>query len=477
MTNPAVADEDLWRRLGPGRLLPTLIVVTTPHPERPVRQPLMPPSATRPTAALARRAAAALATLACLTGRAVAQAVGPAAPASSAGMPNGATAAPVAPAPAVEKVALSPGRVYPITLAAPVSRVAVADTAVADVMVVSDRDVVFTGRRAGETDVLLWSGGQRRLYRVAVHPPSDRPQVVLAVKFAEIRRDALRNIGVSYRYDRVRGTDASRAGSDLYNTTPVNGGATSTTLPRSLGYLSVLTDLGTRDFLALIDAEEQRGAARILAEPTLMAGNRDSAAFLAGGEFPVPAAVTSSAGGQPFITVVFKEFGVRLAFTPELLSDSLVKLRVRPEVSSLDYANAVVLSGIRIPALRTRRLESTVDVPQNQSLVISGLLNDERQRVRTGIPGLVNLPILGALFSSTRWQNSETELVIIVTPTVVDPNRPRVQDALRLKPEPGLPARDVVEPRLANPAAVPPAVPISAAPSARPVASPRPPQP
>jgi pilus assembly protein CpaC len=87
-----------------------------------------------------------------------------------------------------------------------------------------------------------------------------------------------------------------------------------------------------------------------------------------------------------------------------------VKLRVRPEVSSLDYANAVVLSGVRIPALRSRRLESTGDVPTDRSLVISGLLSDERQRVRTGVPGLMAVPVLGALFSSTRWQKSETEL-------------------------------------------------------------------
>ncbi len=413
---------------------------------------MLTPATRRPRAPGALRLAAAALAAALPAGRAAAQA--PAAPA-----PRPAPAA--APAPAVERLTLSPGRAHAMAAGAAVTRVIVADTAVADVMVVSDRDLVFTGRRAGETDVLLWSGGRRRQLRVTVASPSDRPQVVLAVKFAEVRRDALRNIGVSYRYDR-RAEGRNRAGSDMLQTFPNYDPQTGREIfPRSAGYFSVLTDLGTRDFLALIDAEEQRGNARILAEPTLMAGNRDSASFLAGGEFPVPAGVTAAAGGQPFITIVFKEFGVRLAFVPELLSDSLVKLHVRPEVSSLDYGNAVTLSGVRIPALRTRRLQSTVDVPQNQSLVISGLLNDERQRVRTGIPGLMQLPVLGALFSSTRWQNNETELLVIVTPTVVDPARPRPQDAVRLRPEPGLPAREVVEPRLADPAAVPPPAPVS----------------
>jgi Flp pilus assembly secretin CpaC len=414
----------------------------------------MPSPATRSAARRAAAALAALAALAAPAGRAAAQTPAPDARAA---------------APAAERVELSPGRVHPMTFGGAVTRVAVADTAVADVMVVSDRDVVFTGRRSGETDVLLWAGGQRRLYRVAVAPAADRPQVVLAVKFAEVRRDALRNIGVSYRYNQDPVTRNSEVGSDLLSTVPNLDPQTGRELlPRSLGYFSVLTDLGTRNFRALIDAEEQRGNARVLAEPTLMAGNRDSASFLAGGEIPVPAAVASTANGAPLITVVFKEFGVRLAFTPELLPDSLVKLRVRPEVSSLDYANAVVLSGVRIPALRARRLESTIDVPNNQSLVISGLLNDERQQVRTGIPGLMNLPVLGNLFSSTRWQKAETELLVIVTPTIVHPARPRAQDALRLRPEPDLPARTIVEPRLAAPPARP------AAPGAAPTTAPRP---
>jgi pilus assembly protein CpaC len=383
-----------------------------------------------------------------LAGRAAAQPAAPAAARADA-------------APAIEHVALAPGRVQPMAFAAPVTRVAVADTSIADAMVVSDRDVVFSGRRLGETDVLVWTGGQRRQYRLAVNSPADRPQVVLAVKIAEVRRDLLRSIGVSFRSQRPTSQNLVRGGTGTFNTdNAVNPTTGQVILPTASGFATLFTDLGTRDLLAVLDAEEQRGNARTLAEPTLMAGNRDSASFLAGGEFPIPAAVTAGPNGQPFITIVFREFGVRLSFTPEVLGDTIVKLAVRPEVSSLDNANGVVLSGIRVPALRTRRLSSTVDVPRDQSLVISGLLSDERERVRTGVPGLASLPVIGALFSSTRWQRSETELLVVVTPTVVTPGRARPQDVLPLLPDPRLPAREALEPRLpgsqgARPAPVP----------------------
>ncbi len=364
----------------------------------------------------------------------------------------------------VERVLVSPGRSRPLTLSAPVTRVTVADTTIADALVVSDRDLVFTGRKYGESDVLVWSGGRRLHYRAVVAPAADRQQVMLAVKIAEVRRDLLKTIGLSIRARRVTGSDAT--GANIGGLDPAGtGGYLPQGIPNTPGFLpsaiagvasgfgTLVTDFGARGVLAMLDLEEQRGNAHTLAEPTLMAANRDSASFLAGGEFPVPAAVTNTGNGVPLISVVFKEFGVRLSFTPEVLNDTLVKLHVKPEVSNLDYANAVTLSGIKIPALRTRRLESTVDVPRDQSVIISGLMDDERQKVRTGIPGLIDVPILGKLFSSTRWQRNETELVIVVTPVVIDPARPRAQDVLRFKPDSTVPARSVLEPRLDTPSA------------------------
>jgi pilus assembly protein CpaC len=279
--------------------------------------------------------------------------------------------------------------------------------------------------------------------RVVVGTPADRPQIILGVKLAEVRRDRLTQAGLSGLF---RGTD-TRAGTGLFRSDNPFSDDGSITIPSDARFLTVLTDFGTKDLLAFIEAEASSGRARVLAEPNLMAANRDSATFLAGGEFPVPIAQPGP-GGVIQIVIQFREFGVRLNFQPEVLNDSLVKLRVRPEVSSLDYTNAVTLSGFRIPALRTRRVESTVDVRRDRSLIISGLFNEEREQVRTGIPLLMDIPILGALFSSNRWQRNESELVVIVTPVVIDPNRPRAQDTPPVLPPPPLPAREALEPRL-----------------------------
>ena len=152
------------------------------------------------------------------------------------------------------------------------------------------------------------------------------------------------------------------------------------TLPCATRFLTVLTDFGTDDLLAFLDAQEQSGNAHLLAEPTIITANRELGTFLAGGEIPIPV-VQSSGGGAggntAGISVVYKEYGVRLRFTPEIVSDSLIKLAVMPEVSSLDFVNAVLLQGFRIPALLTRRMEATVDVRRNTSLVLSGLFNQQ----------------------------------------------------------------------------------------------------
>jgi pilus assembly protein CpaC len=221
-------------------------------------------------------------------------------------------------------------------------------------------------------------------------------------------------------------------------------------IPNPARFATVLTDFGTKNFLAFVEAQEARGNARVLAEPNLMAGNRDTATFLSGGEFPVPIA-QPGAGGVVTVTVQFREFGIRLAFMPEIVSDSLIKLTVRPEVSSLDFTNAVIISGFRIPALRTRRISTTVDVKRDQSLILSGLFSDDREQVRTGIPFLMDIPILGALFGVSSWTSSQTELMILVTPTLVNPNAPPPHSVLRIVPDTTLPARDAIEKRLPPP--------------------------
>lgn len=348
----------------------------------------------------------------------------------------------------IETVSIGVGRSFPIDLSAAITQVTVANPEVADVVVLTERSVVINAKMAGETDVLLTGAGfGRRHLRVSVFSAVERRQIALGVKFAEVRRDFVTEFGVSARGSNRTGDGTQTAGTgvlgpDIANAPPVGNSLTSR-------FLSGLATWNTRDIAAYLSAQEQRGLARSLAEPTLLAGNRDSASFLAGGEIPIPLA-QPGAGGQITITIVYRPFGIKLKFYGEVLSDSLIKLSVEPEVSTLDYANALLLSGFRVPALRVRRIGTTVDVRPGQSLILSGLFNEERENVRTGVPGLMNIPILGTLFSSSRWQRAESELLIIVTPELFDPNAPRSRDVVPLVPQDStkLPAQEAIQKRL-----------------------------
>lgn len=355
-----------------------------------------------------------------------------------------------APADSIHRIGLSVGRSLPITTTNPVLKVAVANPDIATVVVVSERDILISGKALGETDVVLWVTDCPRVhYRVSVRTPDDRRLVLLSVRLAEVRRDMLRQVGVSGLHTNKAGN--TRVGTGAFKTADGRDGEGSPQLPTDTRFLSILSDFGTKQFLALLEAEEQNGRARLLAEPNLLAADRDSASFLAGGELPVP--VVQGGGlvagaAVPAVTIQYREFGVRLRFAPNIVSDSVITLYVRPEVSSLDYSNAITLSGFRIPALRSRRVESSVDIRRDQSVILSGLFSDERERVRTGVPLLMNLPILGALFSSTRWQSSETELLVIVTPTIVDPAHLGDELTLPLLRNQRTPAIEVLRKRL-----------------------------
>jgi Flp pilus assembly secretin CpaC len=341
---------------------------------------------------------------------------------------------------------LMAGRSLPISGSDNISQITVANPEIADVIVINPLDVVLNALAPGVTDVILWSQqGQRRHFRLTVRPSAERRQVLLSVKFAEVRKDALRSIGTSLRATSSSG--ATRAGTEQFRTDAPIAADGSVTIDAAR-YLTVLSTFGSKELLGLLDAEERRGNARFLAEPNLMAASGEEASFLAGGEVPIPIVQGGSAGQQAIVTVEFREFGVRLNFKADVLTDSLLKLTVKPEVSSLDYSNAVTISGFQVPALRTRRVESTIDVLSDRSLIISGLFSEERERVKTGIPFLSSIPILGDLLSSQRWLENESELIVVVTPIVVDPNNPRAADLLRFQPDSTLPARQVLEKRL-----------------------------
>lgn len=336
------------------------------------------------------------------------------------------------------------GRSFPIRADTTVTRVSIVNPGVADVVVVSDREVVINSIASGETDAIIWlANGTRTHYRIAVHAPADRKQISINIHFAEVRRDALREIGVSGLWRDQR----TRAGTGIFRSDAAFDEEGRIRLPTNTGFGTFLSDLGTNNLLAFLDAQEQRGNARLLAQPNLMAGNKDSASFLAGGELPIPVVQAGAGGGAGGITLQYKEFGIRLKFVGEIISDSLIKLQISPEVSSLDFANAVTLQGFRVPAFRTRRIVSTLDVKRNQSLIISGMFTGEEENVRTGLPLLMNIPILGQLFSSTRWQRNQSELIVVVTPEVIDPLNPRPRDTLRFPADTTRPATDALRPR------------------------------
>ena len=348
------------------------------------------------------------------------------------------------------RISLPVGRSLPITTQNAITRVSVAAPEIADAVVVGERDVVINGKANGETDLILWITNEpRRHYRISVRSPSDRQAVLLAVRVAEVRKDALTELGVNALYRNNGGN--TRAGTGIFNTdNNIDKVTGEITIPGTARFATVLSDFGTKNFLAFIDAEATKGRAKLLAEPNLLAGNRDTASFLEGGEFPVPIA-QPGANGTVTLTIQFREFGIRLNFIPEIVSDSLIKLSVRPEVSSLDFANGVNISGFRIPALRTRRASTTVDVKRDQSLIISGLFSEDRQRTRTGIPILMDIPVIGALFGTSSWQSTEQELLILVTPTIVNPNAPPSRSILNIVPDTTLPARDAIDKRLPPP--------------------------
>ena len=347
---------------------------------------------------------------------------------------------------AIKNVDLPLGRSFPITTSSTITQASVANPDVADVVVIGTRDVVINGHGPGVTDVILWqTDAPLQHYRISVHSAADEKQIVLAVKFAEVRRDFLRSLGLSGLYRDKN----NRVGTGRFNTDNVFDANGNILLPATnVAFGTVLTDFGTSTLLGLLEADEQTGDARILAEPSVMTTNKDSASFLEGGEIPIPVVQNTGTSGIPTITIVWREFGIRLNFAAEVVSDSLVRLHIRPEVSSLDFTNAIDISGFKIPALRTRHVETTVEVRRDQSLIISGLLDDERTKTKDGLPFLKDIPVLGALFSSTSWQRDQTELLVVVTPVVTDPMHPRPQDLMHFAPDTVLPARGAIQPRL-----------------------------
>jgi pilus assembly protein CpaC len=232
-------------------------------------------------------------------------------------------------------------------------------------------------------------------------------QVQLKVRFAEMSRNLSKELGAQL------GVAGSSLDGTFQGSTGAVGGAAGT-LQLTLGSDSV-------GFNVLLQALEEKGVVRTLSEPNLTALSGQTASFLAGGEFPIP-----QIDAEGNVGVAFKPFGVNLDFTPTVVDDDIINLQLSSEVSSVDFDNAVVVNGGRVPGTSSRRASTTVELRDGQSFAIAGILEDDFQNSINQVPFLADLPVLGALFRSSRYQREQTELVIVVTAHLVSPTSGRL---------------------------------------------------
>lgn len=406
-----------------------------------------------------------------------------------------------APDAAFERIVLTANRSTVLAVPFDVTRIAVTNPDVADATVVTPREVLIDGKTTGTTSLIVWGATSRVQYDVAVDPgvatleqhfrtlfpgeniavsvsseavilagevsangivlrageialgaypksqlinmltlPGGTPsqQVMLQVRFAEVNRRAVTELGASFFSSRrisSRTTTQQFAAPDFDDSVP--GGLVFS------DFLNLfLFDRG-EGLGVLIKALQQDGHLQSLAEPNLIAYNGQEASFLAGGEFPVP--IVQGATGA--VSVQFKEFGIRLTFKPTIAGDT-IRLRVRPEVSSLDFANGITLQGFRIPALTTRYVETDVELRDGQTFAVAGLLNNLTQSDAAAIPWLSKIPIVGKFFTSKADRGEQTELMVLITPRLVRPLDPDEVPALPTDPTRFIPPTGDAPPEL-----------------------------
>jgi pilus assembly protein CpaC len=391
-----------------------------------------------------------------------------------------------------ERITLTANRSRVLTVPFDVTRIAITNPEVADATVVTPREVLIDGKTTGTTSLIVWGDMTRVQYDIAVDPgvatleqhfrslfpgepiavsvsseavilagevsannvvlrageialgaypksqlinmltlPGGTPsqQVMLQVRFAEVNRRAVTELGASFFSNR---RIASRT-----TTQQFAGPAFDDAQPGGLVFSDFLNlflfDRG-EGLGVLIRALQQEGHFQSLAEPNLIAYNGQEASFLAGGEFPVPIVQ----GITNAVTIQFKEFGIRLTFRPTIAGDT-IRLRVRPEVSTLDFVNGITLQGFRIPALSTRYVETDVELRDGQTFAVAGLLNNLTQVDRAAIPVLSKIPVIGRFFTSRSDRGEQTELMVLITPRLVRALDPDEVPALPTDPARFLP--------------------------------------
>jgi len=391
-----------------------------------------------------------------------------------------------------ERILLVAGRSRVLTTSYDVTRIAVTNPAVADAVVVQPREVLIDAKAPGIVSLILWGEDRRVQYDVVVEPGQstlqqqleavfpgqairvsvtdeaivlsghasttevslraaeiaqassskakvinllqrdqpDTQQVMLQVRFAEVSHTAIEKLGVSFAASRsnfnARSTTGQFAGKADPGIPPDGNGA----IPAFGDLLNLFFFSKTAGVGGMLKALQQSGQLQTLAEPNLIAYNGQEASFLAGGEFPIP--IVNGNTGQ--VSIVFKEFGVRLNFRPTITGET-IRLKVRPEVSTLDSSSGLTLGGFTVPGLRTRRAETDVELGDGQSFAIAGLLSNDTQVNRQAIPWLSRVPIVGTLFKSKDDQADRTELVVIITPHLVRPLEPAEVPPLPVNPK------------------------------------------
>ena len=379
------------------------------------------------------------------------------------------------------------GRSLIITSPARIKRVSLADPAIAEAIVVSPTQVLVNGKAPGGVSLIVWDENEQSqafevsvdidvlsltekihevfpaepvvvetskdvvmlsgkissaavadkilevvkgttpkvtsLMEVPISPPGE---ILLEVKFAEVDKTALQELGINI-LSLPGAKNVGIISTQQFSPPQLVSGSGSGGVTSALGVSNLLNIFLFRpdiNLAATIEALQQNNVLQILAEPNLLTASGKDASFLAGGEFPFPILQGSSGGGFAGITIQFKEFGVRLNFTPTLTPSGLIHLHVKPEVSALDFTNALNIQGFLIPALSTRRVESEMDLRDGQSFAIAGLIDNRDTEELSKIPFIGDIPVLGKLFTSRSINKTRDELLVMVTPRIVQPIQP-----------------------------------------------------
>jgi pilus assembly protein CpaC len=383
----------------------------------------------------------------------------------------------------IQKLELTSGKSKVLDLPAAIKRASLANPEVADTVVLSPTQLYLTGKTTGITNLTLWneSGKMIGMYDVVIAPDLSRlkenihktlpeeqgilvtsshdhitlsgtassannlsralsiaeayapkkvinsmqvggvQQVMLEVRVAEMNRELIKRLGINFNAIGPNEFGVSLLGGLTsltgFSNPGVGGGAATVSTAVTQAIQGVFGfDTGSLSWTGFIDALKEENLLKVLAKPTLVALNGQEAAFLAGGEFPIPVPQTFG-----LVTIQFKKFGVGLVFTPNIMNSKHISLNVAPEVSELDFSNALRTQGFTIPAITTRRAMTTIELADGQSFAIGGLMRDNVRESVKKVPFLGEIPILGALFRSSSFQKNETELLIIVTPHLVKP--------------------------------------------------------